>query len=105
MNSPVSTHTHTFAHSFRILVFFLYIYFIIRFFSLVLLLCLLAESTSDVVEGTYGHRTERLIYGVFTTPENSIYGSAVCAFRLQDVMDSFEGAFKVVHNNNNKREN
>jgi hypothetical protein len=47
------------------------------------------------VEGTYGHRTERLIYGVFTTTENSIYGSAVCAFRLQDVMDSFEGAFKV----------
>lgn len=58
-------------------------------------LSLYAESTSDVVEGTYGHRTERLIYGVFTTPENSIYGSAVCAFRLQDVMDSFEGAFKV----------
>ena len=56
---------------------------------------LLSESTSDVVEGTYGHRTERLIYGVFTTPENSIYGSAICAFRLQDVMDSFDGAFKV----------
>ncbi|XP_046455891.1 semaphorin-1A-like isoform X2 [Daphnia pulex] len=52
------------------------------------------QSTSDVVEGTYGHRTERLIYGVFTTPENSIYGSAICAFRLQDVMDSFDGAFK-----------
>ena len=70
--------------------------FLIRpifFFSLSL--SLHAESTSDVVEGTYGHRTERLIYGVFTTPENSIYGSAVCAFRLQDVMDSFEGAFKV----------
>ncbi|XP_059352587.1 semaphorin-1A-like isoform X3 [Daphnia carinata] len=52
------------------------------------------QSTSDVVEGTYGRRTERLIYGVFTTPENSIYGSAICAFRLQDVMDSFDGAFK-----------
>lgn len=50
---------------------------------------------SDVVEGTYGRRTERLVYGVFTTPENSIYGSAICAFRLQDVMDSFDGAFKV----------
>jgi len=52
------------------------------------------QSTSDVVEGTYGHRTERLIYGVFTTPENSIYGSAICAFRIQDVMDSFDAAFK-----------
>jgi len=52
------------------------------------------QSTSDVVEGTYGHRTERLIYGVFTTPENSISGSAICAFRIQDVMDSFDAAFK-----------
>lgn len=52
------------------------------------------QSVSDVVEGTYGRRTERLVYGVFTTPENSIYGSAICAFRLQDVMDSFDGAFK-----------
>ena len=56
----------------------------------------MVESTSDVVEGTYGHRTERLIYGVFTTPENSIYGSAICAFRIQDVMDSFDAAFKVI---------
>jgi len=62
-----------------------------------------AESTSDVVEGTYGHRTERLIYGVFTTPENSIYGSAICAFRLQDVMDSFDGAFKVTATNDTLR--
>jgi hypothetical protein len=56
-----------------------------------------------VVEGTYGHRTERLIYGVFTTPENSIYGSAICAFRLQDVMDSFDGAFKVTAENDTLR--
>ena len=52
------------------------------------------QSTSDVVEGTYGQRTERLIYGVFATPENSIYGSAICAFRIQDVMDTFDAAFK-----------
>lgn len=62
-----------------------------------------AESTSDVVEGTYGHRTERLIYGVFTTLENSIYGSAICTFRLQDVMDSFDGAFKVTAENDTLR--
>ena len=47
------------------------------------------------MEGTYGHRSERLIYGVFTTPEHSIYGSAVCAFRMQDVLDSFDGPFRV----------
>jgi len=52
------------------------------------------QSTSEVVEGTYGHRTERLIYGVFTTPENSIFGSAICAFRIQDMMDAFNGPFK-----------
>lgn len=53
------------------------------------------ESTSEIVEGTYGHRSERLIYGVFTTPENSIFGSAICAFRMQDILDSFNGPFRV----------
>jgi len=52
------------------------------------------ESTSDIVEGTYGRASERLIYGVFTTAPNSIFGSAICAFRMQDVLDSFDGAFK-----------
>jgi semaphorin 6 len=31
---------------------------------------------------------------VFTTPPNSISGSAVCAFALQDITDTFEGNFK-----------
>ncbi len=52
------------------------------------------QSVSDVVEGTYGRRTERLVYGLFSTPENSIHGSAICAFRLQDVAHSFDAAFK-----------
>ena len=47
-----------------------------------------------MIDGTYGHRAEQLIYGVFTTPQNSIFGSAVCAFRLRDIGDSFDGAFK-----------
>lgn len=36
----------------------------------------------------------QLIYGTFTTPPNSISGSAVCAFSLQDITDTFEGNFK-----------
>jgi semaphorin 6 len=65
-------------------------------FDFVMNICTFAptESTSDIVEGTYGHRSERLIYGVFTTAPNSIFGSAICAFRLQDVLDSFDGPFK-----------
>ena len=36
-----------------------------------------------------------LIYTVFTTPENSIAGSAICAFRLSDLTKAFEdGPFK-----------
>ncbi|PSN42842.1 Semaphorin-1A [Blattella germanica] len=31
---------------------------------------------------------------LFTTPPNSISGSAVCAFSLQDITDTFEGNFK-----------
>lgn len=35
-----------------------------------------------------------LFYAVFTTPPNSIGGSAVCAFRMSDVLAAFEGPFK-----------
>ena len=42
----------------------------------------------------HGGQKEDVLYAVFTTPVNSIAGSAVCAFRLADVMDSFEGNFK-----------
>ncbi|XP_072157904.1 semaphorin-1A isoform X2 [Bemisia tabaci] len=52
------------------------------------------QSTSDLIEGTYGGSKTQLIYGVFTTPANSISGSAVCAFSLQDITDTFEGSFK-----------
>jgi semaphorin 6 len=41
------------------------------------------ESSSDLVEGTYGNTNSRLIYGVFSTPNNAIAGSAICAFSLQ----------------------
>ncbi|KAI8117621.1 Semaphorin-1A, partial [Lucilia cuprina] len=52
------------------------------------------QSASNLVEGHYGHSSAKLIYGVFNTPTNSIPGSAVCAFSLQDIADTFEGSFK-----------
>lgn len=52
------------------------------------------EATTEPVEGRYGGHATTLLYGVFTTPENSIPGSAVCAFTFQDIMDTFEGPFK-----------
>ncbi|KAF4531834.1 hypothetical protein B566_EDAN000860 [Ephemera danica] len=52
------------------------------------------QSTSDIVEGRYGGQSAELVYGVFSTPINSISGSAVCAFSMSSVMRSFEGNFK-----------
>ncbi|XP_076651758.1 semaphorin-1A isoform X1 [Halictus rubicundus] len=52
------------------------------------------QSTSDVTEGVYAGERARLVYGVFTTPVNSIGGSAVCAFSMKGVLDVFQGAFK-----------
>ncbi|XP_077284317.1 semaphorin 1a isoform X2 [Arctopsyche grandis] len=52
------------------------------------------QSTTDIVEGEYGGTAAHLVYGTFTTPPNSISGSAVCAFSLQDISDTFEGNFK-----------
>ena len=37
---------------------------------------------------------EYVLYATFTTPANSIGGSAVCAFRLKDIADAFNGKFK-----------
>lgn len=52
------------------------------------------QSTTELIEGQYGDVSAQLIYGTFTTPSNSISGSAVCAFSLQDIADTFEGNFK-----------
>jgi len=53
-----------------------------------------AESTTELIEGTYGGNTSQLLYGVFTTPVNAISGSAVCAFSLKDITKVFDGNFK-----------
>nr|CAD7428551.1 unnamed protein product [Timema monikensis] len=52
------------------------------------------QSTSEIIEGSYGGHPEKLIYGVFTTPVNSIGGSAVCAFSIRSILETFEGPFK-----------
>ncbi|XP_038106044.1 semaphorin-1A isoform X2 [Culex quinquefasciatus] len=52
------------------------------------------QSASTLVEGRYGNGNAKLIYAVFTTSTNAIAGSAICAFSLQDIADTFEGNFK-----------
>ncbi|XP_040572201.1 semaphorin-1A isoform X1 [Lepeophtheirus salmonis] len=37
---------------------------------------------------------DRIIYGVFTTPDNSISGSAICAFKMSSVVNAFDGDFR-----------
>lgn len=49
-----------------------------------------SESSSDLVEGAYGNTNSRLIYGVFSTPNNAIAGSAICAFSLQVNITAFQ---------------
>ncbi|XP_012942704.1 semaphorin-1A [Aplysia californica] len=57
------------------------------------------QATSLFGQGNYkptkdsGDRSD-MIYGVFNTPDNSIQGSAVCAFRYSDIADVFRGRFK-----------
>ncbi|XP_029677618.1 semaphorin-1A-like isoform X2 [Formica exsecta] len=52
------------------------------------------QSTSDVTDGRYAGKSARLVYGVFTTPVNSIGGSAVCAFSMDNILEVFQSAFK-----------
>lgn len=52
------------------------------------------QSTTDVISGVYGGQSHKIIYAVFTTSPNSIPGSAVCAFSMRSILDTFEGSFK-----------
>lgn len=52
------------------------------------------ESTTKTINGIYGGDTNQIIYAIMTTPDNAIGGSAVCAFSIQDILDTFEGSFK-----------
>lgn len=53
------------------------------------------QSTSNLIKGIYNGRSDSIIYGVFTTPVNSLGSSAICAFRMSDIINIFEtGQFK-----------
>lgn len=58
------------------------------------------QSVTKIVRGRYGTTSadsdelEEVIYATFSTPVNSIGGSAVCAFRLKDIEEAFNGQFK-----------
>ena len=64
------------------------------FFVLIILYLDISEATSDIIDGDYAGSPDRIVYAVFTTPINSIAGNAICAFRLRDLLDTFEGSFK-----------
>ena len=50
------------------------------------------QGTTDFIDVG---ETDKIVYGVFTTPENSVAGSAICSFRLSDIRHAFdEGPFK-----------
>lgn len=60
-----------------------------------------SESASDIVEGVYDDDgANQIIYGTFTTPNNAIGGSAICAFSIKDLLAAFEGNFKEQENIN-----
>ncbi|XP_055602590.1 semaphorin-1A isoform X2 [Uranotaenia lowii] len=52
------------------------------------------QSTTNAISGIYGGDNTQIIYAIMTTPDNAIGGSAVCAFSIQDILDTFEGPFK-----------
>ena len=49
------------------------------------------QSTTGLIQDSNG---DQVIYAVFTTPSNSIPGSAICKFTLADITNSFAGTFK-----------
>nr|BDT61929.1 MAG: semaphorin-1A-like protein [Penaeus monodon majanivirus A] len=52
------------------------------------------QSVTNAITGTYGGQIRDIIYAVFTTPPNSVSGSAVCAFSIRSIQDTFNGDFK-----------
>ncbi|XP_013414410.1 semaphorin-1A isoform X1 [Lingula anatina] len=57
------------------------------------------QATSDMHKGNYMSSSDQsnatdMIYAVFNTPQNSIQGSAICAFRFSDIIHAFRGTFK-----------
>ncbi|KAI8777897.1 semaphorin-5A [Biomphalaria glabrata] len=62
----------------------------------------------DEVQSTFLSQDEKLIYAVFTTPPNSMAGSAVCVYDYESLKHAFNGPFKHKENLNSawlKKEN
>lgn len=45
------------------------------------------------IQSTYYLKKENIMYATFSTPSNSITGSAVCAFNLSAINAAFQGSF------------
>ncbi|KAL0269384.1 UNVERIFIED_CONTAM: hypothetical protein PYX00_007138 [Menopon gallinae] len=48
----------------------------------------------DEIQGMAYNEEEKVIYATFTTPSNSIPGSAICSFNISAIEDAFSGPFK-----------
>jgi len=46
------------------------------------------------IQSVFYLKSESTIYGVFSTPPNSISGSAVCSFDMEGIEEAFNGPFK-----------
>ncbi|XP_039431526.2 semaphorin-5A [Culex pipiens pallens] len=46
------------------------------------------------IQGMVYSQEEGVLYATFTTPENSIHGSAICAYNMSAIHAAFSGAFK-----------
>lgn len=73
------------------------------------------EGTTSIIDGLYeaainrqqsiknsekspsAQKPSSIIYAVFTTPQNAIPGSAVCAFRVEDIIETFEGNIHIIY--------
>ncbi|KAK7092629.1 hypothetical protein V1264_008349 [Littorina saxatilis] len=48
----------------------------------------------DEIQSTFYSEDEQRVYAIFTTPPNSIAGSAVCVYSVEDFENAFNGPFK-----------
>ncbi|KAL8604253.1 hypothetical protein ACOMHN_023623 [Nucella lapillus] len=48
----------------------------------------------DEIQSTFYSEDEQLVYAVFSTPPNSMAGSAVCAYNMTAIEEAFNGPFK-----------
>ncbi|KAG8185299.1 hypothetical protein JTE90_023907 [Oedothorax gibbosus] len=50
------------------------------------------------IQSVYYIEREEIFYATFTTPINSIYGTAICAYNMTSILSSFSGDFKYQKN-------